>query len=108
MWRNITRINELSSVRGHVVQSQIVYPAAGYVSMAIEACVELSKKGQGLEEVSGSSLRDISIGKALMIPGTPDGVEVVFSLRPDAISARTSSVRWNEFRISSYLKIKGG
>ncbi|KAL8670019.1 MAG: hypothetical protein Q9168_005420 [Polycauliona sp. 1 TL-2023] len=32
-WRNIIRVAEVPWIRGHVVQSQIVYPAAGYIAM---------------------------------------------------------------------------
>nr|WHN38867.1 polyketide synthase 6 [Elsinoe perseae] len=37
-WRHMISVAELPWLRDHVVQSEIVYPAAGYLSMAIEAC----------------------------------------------------------------------
>lgn len=36
-WRNFLRLSEQPWIRQHVVQGSVVYPAAGYLAMAIEA-----------------------------------------------------------------------
>lgn len=79
-WRHIIRPSELPWVRDHVVQSDIVFPAAGCITMAIEAMRQLTLSD---ERVSGYVLRDIAIMKALIVPDTSDGIEVQVSFRLD-------------------------
>ena len=42
-WRNILKLGELEWLRGHQLQHQVVFPAAGYVSMAIDAAGALAE-----------------------------------------------------------------
>jgi hypothetical protein len=90
-----------------MVGSKLVYPVAGYIAMALEASRQLARETSGSKPISGYDLRDISIGKALLIPDNADGVETVFSLRPYASNARGSSTTWNEFRVFSHLEKEG-
>ena len=105
-WRNIVRVSEIPWVRGHMIQSNIVYPGAGYVAMAIEASLQCSR-WQGREEhILRYRLRDVNIGKPLLLPDNTEGVETKFSLRPYSRSAQNSSDMWAEFRIFSYSKVE--
>lgn len=79
-WRNIIRASDLPWVRDHVVQSNIVYPGAGFICMAIEGALQMSQSSD--KRVSGFHLRDIDILQALVIPDTPEGIEVQLTLRP--------------------------
>lgn len=36
-WRNILRVSDIPWLKDHIVQSTVVFPAAGYIAMAIEA-----------------------------------------------------------------------
>ena len=103
-WRNIVRVSEIPWIRGHVIQSNIVYPGAGYVAMAIEASLQYSRLKGRKEHISGYRLRDVIIEKPLLIPDDAEGVETTFSLRPYSRSAQNSSDVWAEFRIFSYSK----
>lgn len=105
-WRNIVRISEIPWVRGHMIQSNIVYPGAGYVAMAIEASLQWSRLKGREEHISRYRLRDVAIGKPLLLPKNAEGVETTFSLRPYSRSAQNSSDVWAEFRIFSYSKIE--
>ncbi|KAL9626997.1 MAG: hypothetical protein Q9204_006884, partial [Flavoplaca sp. TL-2023a] len=106
-WRNIMRVAEIPWIRGHVVQSQIVYPAAGYVAMAVEAAAQSNRLGPQTEFLSGYRLSDISITKPLIIPDDSDGVETQLFLRPYNRSASKSSDILKEFRVFSYSKSTG-
>lgn len=64
-WRNHLRVSELPWLVDHKIQSDIVFPAAGYLSIAIEAAVQLAKNPETISEVS---LQDISISAAMIIP----------------------------------------
>ena len=103
-WRNIVRVSEIPWVRGHTIQSNIVYPGAGYVAMAIEAILQWSRLKGRSEEISRYRLKEVNIGKPLLIPDNAEGVETTLSLRPYSRSARNSSETWAEFRIFSYSK----
>ena len=106
-WRNIIQVSEIPWVRGHVIQSNIVYPGAGYVAMAVEAALQRSRLNGRIEAISRYRLKDISIGKPLLIPDTTEGIETQFILRPYNRSAHKSSDIWDEFRVFSYTGSEG-
>jgi acyl transferase domain-containing protein/NADPH:quinone reductase-like Zn-dependent oxidoreductase/SAM-dependent methyltransferase len=105
-WRHILRTTESAWVRDHVVQSNVLYPGAGFVCLAIEAMKQISEReaqnagNNGFKAISGYRLRDIDILQALVVPDEGDGVEIQTTLRPvsdKAIGARG----WKQFDVSS-------
>ena len=42
-WRNLLQPKEIKWLKGHQVQNQILFPASGYVSMAVEAVVAVAE-----------------------------------------------------------------
>lgn len=106
-WRNIVRVSEIPWITGHVIQSNIVYPAAGYIAMALEASLQRFKASGKVDVISRFRLREVNIGRALLVPNTPEGIETILSLRPYNHSARKSSDLWDEFRVFSYTKDDG-
>ena len=89
-WKNILKPSEIEWLEGHQVQNQIVFPAAGYVSTALEAAQFLAEgKGIRLIEIS-----DFYIHQAVMFEGDHTGVEVLIELsqisqiQPDTILAK--------------------
>jgi len=103
-WRNIVRADDLPWIRDHRVQRKIVYPMAGYIAMAIEAATQHAKIR--LQVPVSISLREVTAGKALIIPDS-SAVETVLALRPYAEGTRVSSDTWSEFRVFSWFKEKG-
>ncbi|KAJ0299111.1 hypothetical protein COL516b_009363 [Colletotrichum fioriniae] len=97
MWRHFLKANELPWLRDHLVQSDIVYPGAGGISMAIEALRQYSEVP--IETVDGYCLRDIEISNALVIPDTEDGIEVQLSLHP--CDDKNLEPGWYEFSLES-------
>lgn len=96
-WRHFIRPSEIPWVRDHLVQSDIVYPGAGCIIMAIEAMRQISDDSQ---PITGFNLKDIEIMKALVIPDTPNGVEVQLALR--ACSDKSLNPQgWHEFHVYS-------
>ena len=98
-WRNIVRLSEVPWVNDHVVQSNILYPAAGFLAMAIEA--EHQRRSTKNDDIKGYSLREITTGHSLIIPRNAEKVETMVSLRPYSGSLRVPSDVWDEFCISS-------
>ena len=98
-WRNIIRPSEIPWVNDHVVQGNILYPAAGFIAMAVEARHQHAITR--CESVTGYSLREVTIGHALFIPRDAENVETMISLRPFSDSLRVTNNLWDEFYISS-------
>ena len=98
-WRNILRSSEIPWVNDHVVQGNTLYPAAGFIAMAIEA--EYQHAMTSCDSIKGYNLREVTIGHALIIPRDAEGVETMIYLRPFNESIRVANNLWDEFCISS-------
>lgn len=64
LWTNRLDMHRLDYLTDHVVAGTVVFPAAGYVEMALAAAHES-------RAMTGVELEDIDIRKALMIPEDP-------------------------------------
>lgn len=101
-WRGFLRLSELPWIKDHQVQGKVLYPAAGMLSMVIEAMQQISERSS--ETFKGLRFRDINIGQALVVPDSSDGVETVLSLHPSSLLSSTdSSNPWFEFRLYSVV-----
>lgn len=97
-FRNILRLAELPWAQHHKVQGTVLYPAAGMMIMAIEA---MCQKADANQEIEGYELRDVIIGKALVLPQEEDGVEVMLTLTPYRLGTRVNKSVWQEFQLYS-------
>ena len=97
-WRHIIRSSEVPWVREHMVQSDMVYPGAGCIIMAIEAIRQTFSANE--TSISGYMLENIEISKALVIPDTMEGIEVQLSLQ--RCSDKALDTRdWHSFHVYS-------
>ncbi|KAF3055679.1 Lovastatin diketide synthase LovF [Daldinia childiae] len=96
-WRNFLRLSDLPWLIDHQVDSKVIFPAAGYISMAIEAARLLKDVGSNIQ---GFRLRDVDIVNALTIPESSSGIEVHTHLRPCS-EKEMDHIGWYEFVISS-------
>nr|WMZ00178.1 PKS-NRPS [Humicola sp.] len=78
-WRKFIYLEELPWLRGHCFQGQVVFPAAGYVSMALEAAKTLVQDRLAQDVVA--EVRDLTLSRALILSDDSPGTEVNFSLR---------------------------
>ena len=92
-WRNTLRLEDVPWVEDHKIIDNIVFPAAGYITMAGEAIRQIT-------DTEDFTLRHVEIKSALMLQD-PKGLEVMTSLRPVRLTTTLDSV-WYEFSISSY------
>jgi acyl transferase domain-containing protein len=116
-WRHILRAAEMPWVRDHVVQSNIVFPGAGYICLAIKAIRAAIRQTTSVEaaaaaaaaatttttsaeEITDYRLRDVDILQALMVPGNSDGIEIQTVLRPVSDKAIGAS-GWGQFEVMS-------
>lgn len=79
-WRNILRLPEVEWLHGHKFQGQCLYPMAGYLSMAIDACVA-SISGPEVHSASLFELENATVFRALVLDEDTAGVEIFSSLR---------------------------
>lgn len=98
-WRNIIRTSDIPWVKDHKVQGNIVYPAAGYLVMAIEAAYQ--RATDRAVKIRGYTMREITIGQALVVPEHGQDVETVTRLTPYLESVKSPSDLWDEFCILS-------
>ncbi|KAI1490021.1 hypothetical protein F5X96DRAFT_638338 [Biscogniauxia mediterranea] len=75
-WRNIMRLKEMSWLRGHRFQGQVIFPVAGYISMLYEAAVIIAKKLPTLVE-----LQDLVIRRAITFDEGDPGIETNLVIR---------------------------
>ena len=94
-WRHIISVVSLPWLAEHVIDGLVIFPGSGYICMAIEAARQVMSESKPLGDIQGFSLEDISFSKALVIPPSPQKVEILLSLR----SCNSTVVTQHSFRI---------
>ncbi|EAW07624.1 putative equisetin synthetase [Aspergillus clavatus NRRL 1] len=75
-WRNILSPKEIPWLKGHRIQGGIVFPAAGFVAMAVESTKALA----GKSSISLIKIENLFIGRAIAFNDESSSVESLFSL----------------------------
>lgn len=86
-WRNIMKLREMAWLRGHRFQSQVLFPAAGYISMAVEAAIRLVDSEENIS-VQFVELENLIIHDAITLEEDSRGTDVRFVIR---VAERTST-----------------
>ncbi|MCJ1386254.1 hypothetical protein MMC17_009380 [Xylographa soralifera] len=94
-WRKIVRISETPWVEDHKVNGSPVYPAAGMLVMAMEACKQLANEDR---RITGYTIKDATFNSPLPIAASGPGVEVQLCLRTEEDSFKKDSVV-SDFRL---------
>ena len=97
LWRGFLRLSEKQWIGDHQIQGSILYPAAGYLAMALEAARQIAEKDR---VISQFRLRDIQIPAAAVVTEEVD-LECIFQLRPHLVATRDRSATWLEFTVST-------
>ncbi|KAL8836758.1 MAG: hypothetical protein Q9170_002787 [Blastenia crenularia] len=92
-WRNLLQLDDVPWVQDHKIIDDIVFPAAGYISMAGEAVRQLT-------ETSDFTLRHVLIKTALVLQHSKIA-ELMTCLRKVRLTTALDS-DWYEFVVSSY------
>ncbi|KAJ2905390.1 hypothetical protein MKZ38_005488 [Zalerion maritima] len=95
-WFNNLRVEDLPWLGGHQIERQVIFPAAGYLVMAMESCSVLSG-GKGIKMIE---LHDVEIENAIPFPtDNSKGVQTIFTLKPKAMasSLREVEAEWAVF-----------
>ncbi|KAF6820842.1 beta-ketoacyl synthase domain-containing protein, partial [Colletotrichum plurivorum] len=97
------KLADLPWIRDHKMGPEIVFPAAGFVSMAIEAIRQSTEalrtlEGKVLPTKYHYKLRDVNFIRALVLEdSSDDATKIMLALNP-RVGAKDS---WHEFKISS-------
>ncbi|KAF2962695.1 hypothetical protein GQX73_g10878 [Xylaria multiplex] len=92
-WRNIMRLTELPWLEDHRISSNIVFPAAAMIVMAVEALRQLSASLQSLQ---GVHIRDVAFLHAISMSQGVDKIETQLTLSQPH---RNMNSKWCQFRI---------
>jgi acyl transferase domain-containing protein len=95
-WRNEIRIANIPWLKDHCVGNDIVFPAAGYISMAGEAACQLCDRTTSHDY----TVKEVELRQALVLQ-TESSKEMVTTLRPQRLTVTLDS-EWYEFDIVSY------
>ncbi|KAI0010863.1 hybrid PKS-NRPS PsoA [Xylariaceae sp. FL0662B] len=76
-WRHIMRLGEMEWLKGHQFQNQVLFPAAGYISMAYEAAIRITDH----RPISLVELYDLVIHHAITLEDGSFGTEVNFTIQ---------------------------
>ncbi|CZT43607.1 related to polyketide synthase [Rhynchosporium secalis] len=98
-WRGFIRVSENPWVLDHQVQNTIIYPAAGMISMALEAAQQIQEPDR---KVDGYEIAKMNILKAMIIPETIHGLETAINVKINEPVSK-DEVAWFEFVIYSKL-----
>ncbi|TVY80960.1 Highly reducing polyketide synthase FUM1 [Lachnellula suecica] len=92
-WRNILKLSQVPWIQDHKISTDIVFPAAGYISMVGEAIRQLT----GSEDYT---IRNLTLTAAMVLEDSKD-TELMTSLRPNRLTVALDS-HWYDFTVTSY------
>lgn len=97
-WRGMIRLEEEPWVRDHKIQGSILYPAAGFLSMAVEAASQQAREQKST--VSAFRVRHVHLDAALVV-AEDSAVETILQLRPHLPAPGSTTAAWMEFTVNS-------
>ncbi|CAN8104989.1 unnamed protein product [Discula destructiva] len=105
VWRGFIKFADTPWVEDHRIQGTALYPAAGFIAMAVEAALAIHT--DPTQKVKMFRLREVNLIAALVVPSDSSGVEYTVLLRPNRSALREASGAWTEFTVSSSPDGKG-
>ncbi|KAK2764515.1 Type I Iterative PKS [Arachnomyces sp. PD_36] len=102
-WRNILRLKDLPWLGDHRLIPNAIFPAAGYLCMAVIAASQSYNEFPEPLQITGFSLRNVAIKSAMKIPEDDYGIEIVLSMELADI-ATAKSPAWSSFSLSSVVR----
>lgn len=98
------RLSDITWLRDHLVGDSVIFPAAGYIAMAIETIYQKTyATGQIPEGTSISELpcklRNVTFPRMLTLD-TKSGTYILLSLQP----CSSTKESWHEFTVSTITK----
>ncbi|KAI0971896.1 polyketide synthase-like protein [Xylaria arbuscula] len=105
-WRNILRVDEVLWIRDHRIGNQVIFPAAGYLAIIIEATRRICNLIDASAEPKTFDFENVSINSAMVLPEHDDPqqqpLELHTTLSPRRLSSKTTSTSTYDFVISTW------
>lgn len=89
-WLNTLRLGDIPWLEGHKVEGQVIYPAAAYLVMAMEAAKTIDEA----RPVQMVELLNVSILNAIPLNEDDHGVETLFTLQLNESRTDSTSASW--------------
>ncbi|KAI1173842.1 putative polyketide synthase [Nemania sp. FL0916] len=102
IWRNTISSHDVPWLRDHKFGSTVLFPAAGFIAMAVAAVCQ-TDDFLSMNDDPNVSIRQIKLFNALPMPENDSTIELLTELKRSPISATVESSSWWDFRISSLL-----
>ncbi|KAI1181966.1 hypothetical protein F5B17DRAFT_450613 [Nemania serpens] len=103
-WRNMLDVHDLPWLEQHKLGAQPVFPATGYIAIAVEAARQFFHEKVTFEGPFKYFFPRLSIKAALNFPPSGTPIEIMTSVRFQQVSNAVSSTNWLEFTIQSCLE----
>jgi acyl transferase domain-containing protein len=99
-WTNRIILDKATWLKDHIVNGLFIFPAAGFMAMALEATRQIY--GEGETPVLGYKMRDVKFPRAVSLSTDPHGTELQIALKtsntqPNKTTAQTAT--WDQFTI---------
>jgi len=98
-WRQFLRVADMPWLGDHLIHDAIVFPAAGFISMAIEGLRQTTESSE--KSIVRYQLRDLKFLEALIVPNTPAGIEVQLSFDKCSDSELEEQENWWKYHVYS-------
>lgn len=103
-WKNVLTVEDVPWLRDHSVQDVIIFPMAGYLCMAMEACRQQAQwKGRTFDRVT---LQHVTVHRPLTLSETAT-IELHVSFTPWNEGSYSLSNTWSHFKVSSWASERG-
>ena len=100
LWRNLLKVKDVSWLADHRLEDRCIFPAAGYLAMAMEA---VSHRSGYLSSNVRFSFRAVYFKNALVLPSNHnEAVEILTEICPCKISQANESDTWSQFEVNSW------
>lgn len=97
-YRNTLRLEESPWLVDHDIQGMIVFPATGFIAMAVEAALREAAPGKTPTSIE---LRDVIVQRPLLFQDRGKPVETRVCVRPHKMGTRLSGAPWTAVTIFS-------
>ncbi|GFF95380.1 hypothetical protein CNMCM8927_008449 [Aspergillus lentulus] len=103
-WKNVLRLSDTTWLRDHLLGDSVIFPAAGYIAMAIEAIYQKTHATGQIPEGTCISelpfrLRNVAFPRMLTLD-TNGSTKILLSLQP----CSSTKESWHEFTVSTITK----
>lgn len=100
-WRNMFRLRDVPWLGDHRLIPQVIFPAAGFITMAMEAAFQCHSEITDAPPIAGYTFRNVSVSSTLEVPDMEVGTDVVLNMQKTDSNSQNISANWYEFKISS-------